>query len=230
MSFSIDYDEFLNMASFGSPTKPRLDTIPESLTETSSMTAATVSPTDFSGQLEAFLPLEDSSTPPEGAPEVTQWNSPRLPKNKARPEVESYLENVLTVADKQRQREKRVRYEDLGASPKKRIKMATRLEELVYHDNQQEVMWSDGDLIKLQMSTILGLRQDNAELATYAKQQEEEKTRLAKRIQQQTDRQAAVLNKLVKWRGLELKHYGESLISIAEEETSAYDIASSKQS
>lgn len=121
-------------------------------------------------------------------------------------------------------------YEDLGASPKKRIKMATRLEELVYHDNQQEVMWSDGDLIKLQMSTILGLRQDNAELATYAKQQEEEKTRLAKRIQQQTDRQAAVLNKLVKWRGLELKHYGESLISIAEEETSAYDIASSKQS
>lgn len=125
MSFSIDYDEFLNMASFGSPTKPRLDTIPESLTETSSMTgerilsitkpffniptAATVSPTDFSGQLEAFLPLEDSSTPPEGAPEVTQWNSPRLPKNKARPEVESYLENVLTVADKQRQREKRVR-------------------------------------------------------------------------------------------------------------------------
>jgi hypothetical protein len=108
-------------------------------------------------------------------------------------------------------------FDDLGASPKKRAKMETRLEELVYQDSQQEDMLSDSDLIKLQMLALHGLQQEKAELVIHVKRLEEEKTSLVEMNQKQTERRLTVLNEFVKRRGLELKRHGEFLVSMAKE-------------
>jgi hypothetical protein len=200
---------------------------------------------DFSGQLDSFLDAEDRSTSTEEIPQLTPWTSPSLPKAERKVGAQSYLREVLSLADEQKVRQKRVRvnaaeefpllfstntgqFLDHGASPKKRVKMATRLEELVYQEQQQkEDMLSDGDLIKLQMLALHGLQQEKAELVAHVKRLEEENKRLLEMIQQQSNHRLAVLNDFVKRRGLELKSHGESLVAMAEAEVLVYGSGSS---
>jgi hypothetical protein len=101
--------------------------------------------------------------------------------------------------------------------------MATRLEKLVYQE-QPEDMLSDGDLIQLQMIALHGLQQEKKELVTHVQRVEEEKKRLLETVQQQANHRLAVLNGVIRQRGLELKSYGESLVAMAEGE---YGIGSS---
>ena len=109
-------------------------------------------------------------------------------------------------------------FDDLGVNPKKRVKMETRLEELVYQESQQEDMMSDSDLIKFLMLALHGVRQDNAEILTHVKRLEVVNTGLVEMNQKQTERRVADLQGFVKQRGLKLKRQGESLVAMAEEE------------
>jgi len=96
--------------------------------------------------------------------------------------------------------------------------METRLEELVFQESQQEEIWSDADLIKLQMLALHGLQQEKADLVSRVKRVEDENKRLVEMKQQQTDRPALV-NEYIMRRGLELMRYGEFLVSMVDEKT-----------
>jgi hypothetical protein len=133
LRMSLNYDdEFLNMPEYGSPTNralenmSTLETIPGMPTDSSitgeskpaaererleltPKSAVTTSPLDFTGQLDTFLDAEDRSTLTEEIPQLTPWTSPRLPKAGRKAGAQSFLQEVLSLADAQRARQKRVR-------------------------------------------------------------------------------------------------------------------------
>jgi hypothetical protein len=96
--------------------------------------------------------------------------------------------------------------------------MATRLEELVFRENQQKDISSDSHLVQLQMLAMQSLQQDKAELATHVQRLEQEMQKLVEVNLQQSNRHLMVLNKFTMQRGRELIQNGEVLVAMAKQE------------
>jgi hypothetical protein len=88
-----------------------LETTTESALDTTinAFPAVTASPLDFDGEIEAFLQSDDGSASTEEVPEPTLWNSPQLPRAGRKSNAQSYIEEVLVHANKEKIRRKRVR-------------------------------------------------------------------------------------------------------------------------
>ena len=110
-------------------------------------------------------------------------------------------------------------WDDLGASPRKRTRLASQLGNL-FDERSDEMPDIDNssDLLKLQMAVIANYHDEIEKLRSTVERLEKELARAQDENRDEALRRAELIQTVVRRRGLDMRRQGEFLVSLADAE------------
>ena len=106
----------------------------------------------------------------------------------------------------------------MSASPRKRARLASRLEEVLQDETEPADLTSGSDLLKLQMLALSSYQHDKERLLNLVESLEKEVKKLLNLNLQQTERRVWVVQEVLRRRATDLRTHSDFLMSLAEQE------------
>ncbi|OCT52718.1 hypothetical protein CLCR_10730 [Cladophialophora carrionii] len=133
-----------------------------------------------------------------------------------RKRINRHIYELLQTEDKRRERQKR--FDDLGASPRKRARLAARMEELLDEEIEVPDLSAGSDLLKLQMIALSAHEQEKERLLSIINSLEKEIKKLVHLNIQQSERRMWMVREVLRGRATDLQNHSQFLMSLVEGE------------